>query len=214
MLVSPDVLPDVGVCKIVDTPHKWSDHAALHVTITNLQPPSKHEPVPESSRRMKQFDKRKQRSIASMFATKTLSTRAAQPTVKGLAVSGSLGSELLENGTNNSQGLLGSERLPSGASSASAALPNAKRRRQEETPGQVDVIGNEEAENVFRYEIEGPEAAATVNESVVDGEEASPRLALASKSQRTHEKRPEEAKRTKGQAGIRSFFSSTSQRRQ
>ena len=82
VLVSPDVFPDVGVCHIVDTPHKWSDHAALMIDIRKLQPPRQHEPISESSKRMKRFDKRQQRSIASMFAGRKppcVQAQASQP---------------------------------------------------------------------------------------------------------------------------------------
>lgn len=68
VLVSPGLLPNVGPCEILDTPPKWSDHAAMLADINALDPQPPHEPLAESSRRMKKFDTRSQPSIKSMFA--------------------------------------------------------------------------------------------------------------------------------------------------
>ncbi|GMH33999.1 hypothetical protein BSKO_01833 [Bryopsis sp. KO-2023] len=55
-------------CEVIDTPRKWSDHAALIVEFSDI-PPSEAQPAcPLSSRKMKKF--KKQKTIASMFAKK------------------------------------------------------------------------------------------------------------------------------------------------
>jgi len=74
--VSRNLLPNAGPCSILDTPFKWSDHAALLITLEGVDPPAKHPPLPQSSRRMKKFDTRNQPSVASMFTRK-------KPPVKG-----------------------------------------------------------------------------------------------------------------------------------
>lgn len=70
VLVTSDLLPKMGTCQVVDTPPKWSDHAALLAEVNDVDPPPLHEPLPTSSRRSKRFDQRSQRSIAMMFAKK------------------------------------------------------------------------------------------------------------------------------------------------
>ena len=78
VLVSPGLLPKMGKCQIIQTPSKWSDHAAVMATVKDLSPPVTHAPVPESSKRMKKFDTRSQPTIASMFARRP-SNKASKP---------------------------------------------------------------------------------------------------------------------------------------
>lgn len=76
VLASPGLLPKMGKVEIVSAssiPEKWSDHAALRVTVRDISPPEPHPAIPESSKRMKKFDTRSQPTIASMFARKASS---------------------------------------------------------------------------------------------------------------------------------------------
>ena len=81
MLVTPGLLPKMGKVEIVGAssiPEKWSDHAALRVSVQAVTPPEPHAAVPESSKRMKRFDTRSQPTIASMFARKATSKAQKQ----------------------------------------------------------------------------------------------------------------------------------------
>lgn len=77
VLVSPGLLAKMGKCEIIDTPSKWSDHAALLVNLKDCSPPEAHPPVLGSSKRMKKFDTRSQPTIASMFARKSSKPKVA-----------------------------------------------------------------------------------------------------------------------------------------
>lgn len=87
VLVSPGLLARMGKCEIISTPSKWSDHAALLVTVKDVIPPEPHNPVPQSSKRMKRFDTRSQPTIASMFARRSgkVMTAGAKITDPGTA---------------------------------------------------------------------------------------------------------------------------------
>ena len=87
VLVSPGLLARMGKCEIISTPSKWSDHAALLVTVKDIIPPEPHNPVPQSSKRMKRFDTRSQPTIASMFARRSskVTSAAAKSAAPGTA---------------------------------------------------------------------------------------------------------------------------------
>lgn len=65
-LLSKGLVPSLVSCEIISTPPKWSDHAALLLTLQPLTPPPPHPPCALSSSRL--FPA--QPSIASLFARK------------------------------------------------------------------------------------------------------------------------------------------------
>ena len=215
VLVSPNVLPDVGPCRIIDTPHKWSDHAALHVSIANLHPPPPHEPVAESSKKMKQFNKQGQRSIAAMFAGRASAPRPSQ--------AGALPGVLAERDGTAGRSTDGFESggLRPGASQFGGGSPTAedveemrpeRKRRKAESQRQAEagpiqeVKPNlEQATPTDRSTIKlSKERELLLPQNQVDKKQASKEA--AAKEPSTAVKKAEQMKRDKGQQGIRSFF--------
>lgn len=225
--MSPSLLPDMGHCQLLDTPHKWSDHAALFVTVSNVEPPLKHDPVPQSSKRLKQFDTRKQRSIAAMFAGRAASSAAKQPQnpAVGAQGGGSFGSlptpavgpeqQLNDLRSGDAQN---SEQIILGI--AEEAGPTVKRQRQEgnEIEQSVATLPESEdsappAEALPCDSKQGPFAMQTgsVDQDSIEGRDRIVQKSQSSpKVQRPMAKTSEQSKREKGQKGIKSFFTKPS----
>ena len=212
MLVSPDVLPDVGPVNILDLPHKWSDHAALFVSITNLEPPAPHEPVAESSKKMKQFNRRKQRSIATMFASRVSSPKVDKAAASEITVSqsGTVPEAALElPGTSEGVG-------DAIVIRADSALPEAKRRKVAEVGGREappEEPGDDKAEDESaKFDAR---ADAPGSEQSLPGDNAKHWTAREQKivAAKALKSRAEQAKRDAGQQGIKSFFTKTAQQR-
>jgi exodeoxyribonuclease III len=78
VLVSKCLLDRVVSCEIISTadiPPKWSDHAAVVVTLKDVPLADNHPPIPTSSLKDKRWHS--QRSITSMFAPKPKTNEAA-----------------------------------------------------------------------------------------------------------------------------------------
>ena len=68
MLVSPGLLPHLGPAEILSLPPKWSDHAAVALTLQDISGPEPHPPCAQSSHKDPRFSQRSQPSVAAMFA--------------------------------------------------------------------------------------------------------------------------------------------------
>ena len=66
VLLSHDLLPSLVSCEIINTPPKWSDHAALLLTVADLPRPVPHPACALSSARTFAA----QHSVAALFARK------------------------------------------------------------------------------------------------------------------------------------------------
>lgn len=205
--MSPDVLPGVGTCQILDTPHKWSDHAALLVDIQGLQSPSSHEPVPESSRRLKKFDKRKQRSIASMFAGRKPSDSLEQSMEQSMrpAVSASLSK------ADSATKLLSEAVIPKNLKEPEKGEgePSDAKRLKKDTESETELLNK--VGNVVNDRI-GLEDCVAQNPALkaiqVDSqiETSLDKRKATSRELKSMAKKEEKSKREKGQQGIKNFF--------
>ena len=212
--MSPDVVPDVEPVQILDLPHKWSDHAALFVSIGNVEPPPPHEPVPESSKKMKQFTRQKQRSIASMFANRVASSKASKAAMSELTPGQIVDSAPEVSGQGD-----GVEAPKSSVtiSQAAEALPEAKRQRLEASgeggltlrEDKDGLGGAQDLSRECRADSSGPIGFSDLqNASQLAKKE---KKASASKAMNIL---AEQGKREAGQQGIKAFFAKSAQRRQ
>ncbi|KAK9819914.1 hypothetical protein WJX72_003899 [[Myrmecia] bisecta] len=116
-LCTPGLLAKVVSCEVVQTPPKWSDHAAMVLELRDISPIAAHAPCALSSSRMKRFNDRGQPSVATMFGRKPASKRAA-----GL----------------EAEQVPGASRKVSKQEGASAAAPESRTRPSATAPGQLD----------------------------------------------------------------------------
>ena len=200
------MLADVGPVQILDLPHKWSDHAALFVSIGSVKPPPPHEPVPESSKKMKQFTRQKQRSIASMFASKLSSPKASKTALPDLTVSQPVASADSVSKRGGQQDLAVVSKAHLTELQEAEILPEPKRQRLEASDGDGRMKGGlgEAANERCRADSSGPNEpshAQTSAQLPVKGKKA-----IASKAIKNS---AEQAKRESGQQNIKAFFTKT-----
>ena len=206
------MLPDVGPVQILDLPHKWSDHAALFVSIGNVEPPPPHEAVPESSKKMRQFTRQKQRSIATMFATRVSSPKANKTVLSELAASQPVASADSAIGDGGQQGPVGVSQSSLVKSQGADTSPGAKRQRLEASdsgvcdrsgPGEVRVSNEKYRADPSSHD----ESLQMQSGAQLPVKEKKAMAGNAIKSS------AEEAKREAGQQNIRAFFTQTAQKR-
>lgn len=216
VLVSPDVLPDVGPIQILDLPHKWSDHAALFVSVSNLEPPPSHGPVPESSKKMKQFMRQKQRSIATMFASrsspkaaKLAKAAASQPSVaQSVIISAALlpTSREVDNAQTSISSLAETQ--------AGEAPPATKRQKSEAEMEEGSIEENEACLSEAKVADDTCRADSLTPSEAAPQQSSAQSLIMGRKASKALKNKSEQAKRETGQQGIKSFFTRTAQQRQ